>query len=139
MAEGFCVEFCRIGEAGCGADRTCLQFFPHARLGGVEHGYCSSRCEVLTDVGCVAGTSCQPFVDNRVAPPEVFTVCRPIGAGADGDVCANYEECGAAMACTGGTCRPLCDVAVPSCSGGRTCQPLDPPTVSAGRTIGSCG
>lgn len=139
VGAGYCVTFCRSEAGSCGDDRTCLNFLPHARVGAIEHGYCSSRCTFVPDEGCVAGTTCLPLIDSRFGPATYYAQCRRLGPGQDGDACATYADCGAGRLCLEGACRTLCLVDRPDCPAASACRSLSPVLETAAGEVGFCG
>ncbi len=64
----------------------------------------SGACNYQTGVGCTAGDSCLPTLENGHPAP----VCVPSGTVAAGGACQNVEDCVAGHLCVGQVCRKLC-------------------------------
>lgn len=92
-------------------------------------------CNVLADTGCQAGNKCTWVIDSWSGPEATGHVdCRPVGTVALGGACMigtggsspqGADNCGKGLYCTGGVCKPVCDLngGPPNCGANFTCQP----------------
>jgi len=149
----------RLGADGCGVGLTCANYGQAAGgdrtcqrlcrstadcMGGAcivvadapRTGVCRARCEPLgTD--CAAGTcrylNSWPAESPDTAPALLATTCEPVGAAAEGAMCASSLDCDASLACARRTgadpfaCRRICDMAH-ACPMGTTCTGMMSPT-----------
>lgn len=116
----------------------------------------AGACNYQTLAGCAAGETCGVAIDDG----GVIPACRPAGAVALGQPCAELFECAPGGLCVGGVCRRLCcggdwtacpagegcagsllvtigEESIPTgadlCVRVNDCDPLDPTACSPGR------
>lgn len=96
-----------------------------------------NECDPFSaSTGCADGLGCFPFVDHPFGDgcgaQSFGTICRPAGAGTQGDVCGGGDEgCASGFVCVVGSqpgtrCVQLCRIGGPKiCPAGLICGELD--------------
>jgi hypothetical protein len=108
-----CRKLC-LADGDCPAGRACFGFGATPWTGA-----CVETCALFGDA-CAAGTTCRAVPSHDAYGLRWNLRCGAAGAKQDGDGCATNEECGPALGCSGGTCRPYCD-ATHACPQGLAC------------------
>ena len=135
--EAMCYDFCTAASDCTGVGSVCVQ------LGTPSYpGYCSHACDIVTNAGCPAGTSCKPLELTATGTP--LTDCTAdAGSGAQGSYCIDDTGCRAGYFCAdpsgyGSECIGFCRVSSGTCSTGLPCSSFTTPMVYGGVEYGYC-
>jgi hypothetical protein len=100
----------------------------------------SFACELYTNVGCLSGEACYPYViypSDPYGQEEYGSFCYPAGPGTQGSPCTDSSQCAAGHACfvtgQGTQCLRFCSLTggEPRCPPGLICGWTDNPAIGA--------
>ena len=129
-----CRAFCD-SDARCPDGSTCS-----VRLVGTTARMCTRSCDLVTQLGCAAGTGCHPVAWPG---PDAYADCVVLGDRAEGDPCGFAGAvCRAGLICvTQSESFAICDRMCRTsshCSGTQRCVQLVEPIVVDGVAYGVC-
>jgi hypothetical protein len=137
-----CLRFCDHNDAACGETGTYCNVPIVCGTTSPSFAACSRPCDPtgIGTIGCATGLGCFVYADES-------TDCACPGFGAVGSPCTQNSGCNGEPGCAGcaagascvvptqtdagaggGTCRPICNLAAPSCPSGTTCHAFDQST-----------
>jgi hypothetical protein len=137
LADSKCYKFCRT-DADCPGQGSCL--YDLLFSSGLSSGKkaCSGPPQACSPtapgtVGCPAGQGCYMFGG------AAGNMCLTAGTRDVGQSCSSTTECDPGNLCVsvnggGSTCLQVCNLASPTCGGGRTCRML----TGGGNQYGAC-
>jgi cysteine-rich repeat protein len=139
-AAATCMRFC-VDDGGCSGSARCLNALVNdlgVEIPGVT--VCTNSCVPLAQTGCPSGLGCLAYN----ATGGDFTDCEVMGTKADGQTCANSNECQPGSTCASvGTaaarCRSYCAVGgANTCGASASCTGYVNPLTIGANEIGAC-